>query len=223
MDLDDEELIVTKNKCKYYKDIEQTLIRRVIGDLYAIRNKLHSEAIEKGYDGAYLNKSIDLAIDIINAASVESAEKDKIIAEKSAEIEKLEKESKQYFETTIKQAKQFDKEIENYKNLIADVSIIAQELGLEEDGTTDEIIAQIGRFKNNINILDQECSRLEKKEAKQDKMIDLLIDYIDKLTDDYTGLTGENNIFCDEKCIDKNIDCYDCIKQYFEQKATNDV
>lgn len=83
--------------------------------------------------------------------------------------------------------------------------------------------AEIEKLKTDFKIVDQECSRLEKKEAKQDKMIDLLIDYIDKLTDDYTGLTGENNIFCDEKCIDKNIDCYDCIKQYFEQKATNDV
>lgn len=134
-------------------------------------------------EAAYLRKQrymYKTVLNMLNKYSAESAEKDKIIAEKSVEIEKLEKESKQYFETTIKQAKQFDKEIENYKNLIADVSIIAQELGLEEDGTTDEIIAQIGRFKNNINILDQECSRLERKEAKQDKMIDLIINTVYK-------------------------------------------
>ena len=152
MDLDDEELIVTKNKCKYYKDIEQTLIRRVIGDLYAIRNKLHSEAIEKGYDGAYLNKSIDLAIDIINAASVESAEKDKIIAEKSAEIEKL---------------------------------------------------------KRDFKIVDQECSRLEKKEAKQDKMIDLMAEEL------------QTHMFV--VSVGKTIIGKKGIKEYYEQKATNDV
>lgn len=92
----------------------------------------------------------------------------------------------------------------------------------EKDKIIAEKSAEIEKLKRDFKIVDQECSRLERKEAKQDKMIDLLIDYIDKLTDDYTGLTGENNIFCDEKCIDKNIDCYDCIKQYFEQKATND-
>ena len=110
-------------------------------------------------------RAMQTVLSMLKEISADSAEKDKIIAEKSAEIEKL---------------------------------------------------------KRDFKIVDQECSRLERKEAKQDKMIDLLIDYIDKLTDDYTGLTGENNIFCDEKCIDKNIDCYDCIKQYFEQKATND-
>lgn len=59
------------------------------------------------------------------------------------------------------------------------------------------------------------------KIKKKDKIIDLLIDYIDKISEYYTKITGKNNIFCDEKCIDKNIDCYDCIKQYFERKATN--
>lgn len=54
---------------------------------------------------------------------------------------------------------------------------------------------------------------------KKDKMIDLLIDYIDTLSEYYTRAEGKNNEFCDEKCIDKNIDCYDCIKQFFERKA----
>ena len=162
---------------------------------------------KSGY--VYAKENIDTVLNMLKEISADSAEKDKIIAEKSAEIEKLEKESKQYFETTIKQAKQFDKEIENYKNLIADVSIIAQELGLEEDGTTDEIIAQIGRFKNNINILDQECSRLKKKEAKQDKMIDLMAEEL------------QTHMFV--VSVGKTIIGKKGIKEYYEQKATNDV
>ena len=55
---------------------------------------------------------------------------------------------------------------------------------------------------------------------KKDKMVDLLIDYVDKLSEYYTKIEGKNNDFCDEKCINKNIDCYDCIKQYFERKAS---
>lgn len=37
--------------------------------------------------------------------------------------------------------------IENYKNLIADISMIAKELGLEEDATIDEVIIQIRYYK----------------------------------------------------------------------------
>lgn len=37
--------------------------------------------------------------------------------------------------------------IENYKNLIADISMIAKELGLEEDATIDEVIIQIRDYK----------------------------------------------------------------------------
>lgn len=39
---------------------------------------------------------------------------------------------------------------ENYKNLILDVSRIAIELGLEEDGTIDEIYAKIKEKDNQI-------------------------------------------------------------------------
>lgn len=60
---------------------------------------------------------------------------------------------------------------------------------------------------------------MQKQIDEKDKMIDLLIDYIDTLSEYYTRAEGKNNEFCDEKCIDKNIDCYDCIKQYFERKA----
>lgn len=123
------------------------------------------EEFNTSFDCGKYRKSIKEILNMLKETSADSAKKDKIIAEKSAEIEKL---------------------------------------------------------KRDFKIVDQECSRLERKEAKQDKMVDLLIDYIDKLTDDYTGLTGENNIFCDEKCIDKNIDCYDCIKQYFERRVEDE-
>ena len=69
-----------------------------------------------------------------------------------------------------------------------------------------------------LNMLKEKDAEIEKK----DKMIDLLIDYIDTLSEYYTRAEGKNNEFCDEKCIDKNIDCYDCIKQYFERKAENE-
>ena len=62
-------------------------------------------------------------------------------------------------------------------------------------------------------------NKKDKETEKKDKIIDLMADYIDKLSEYYTKIEGKNNDFCDEKCIDKNIDCYDCIKQYFERKV----
>lgn len=82
---------------------------------------------------------------------------------------------------------------ENYKNLISGVSFIAQELELEEDGTIDEIYAEI---------------------KKKDRTISKMANYIGgiafdniikKLKDDdiaYYGIQG-------------------AIIQYFKQKATN--
>lgn len=61
-------------------------------------------------------------------------------------------------ETILNMLKKMKTQEENYKNLIADVSRIAKELGLEEDGTIDEIYAkikekdkEIEHLKENIN------------------------------------------------------------------------
>ena len=58
----------------------------------------------------------------------------------------------------------------NYKNLIADVSSIAKELGLEEDATIDEIYTAIRILKSKrINVIEQlDCIQ------KKDKQIDLM-------------------------------------------------
>lgn len=86
--------------------------------------------------------------------------------------------------------------------------------------------AEINKYKRKNKELSNQLLKIYKEQdnynariEKKDKMIDLLIDYIDTLSEYYTRAEGKNNEFCDEKCIDKNIDCYDCIKQYFERKA----
>ena len=66
----------------------------------------------------------------------------------------------------------------NYKNLIADVSMLAKELGLEEDAAIDEIYTAIRILKSKrINVIEQlDC--IEKKDReiekleKQSKVID---------------------------------------------------
>ena len=86
---------------------------------------------------------------------------------------------------------------ENYKSLIADVSGIAKELGLEEDGTIDEIYEKI--------------KEKDKEIEKKDKIIDLMAERIE-------WLCKSNGILLDKE-HDENFTQED-IKQYFKQKAT---
>ena len=50
---------------------------------------------------------------------------------------------------------------------------------------TDTVLNLIEKLQTDFKIVDQECSRLERKEAKQDKMIDLMalviLNYDDQL------------------------------------------
>ena len=64
----------------------------------------------------------------------------------------------------------------NYKNLIADISSIAKELGLEEDATIDEIYTAIRILKSKrINVIEQlDCIK------KKDKQIDLMAELVYK-------------------------------------------
>lgn len=120
-------------------------------------------------EAAYLRKQrymYKTVLNMLNKYSAESAEKDKIIAEKSAEIEKL---------------------------------------------------------KTDFKIVDQECSRLERKEAKQDKMIDLMAEFIENNT--------LNDVLIENVCLTlkcKNEECHEdnwkeCIKQYFERRVEDET
>ena len=106
-------------------------------------------------EAAYLRKQrymYKTVLNMLNKYSADSAEKDKIIAEKSAEIEKL---------------------------------------------------------KTDFKIVDQECSRLERKEAKQDKMIDLMAEEL------------QTHMFV--VSVSKTIIGKKGIKEKKKKKAVNDV
>lgn len=72
---------------------------------------------------------------------------------------------------------------------------------------------EIEKLKKDFKIVDEECSRLERKEAKQDKMIDLMTERIE-------WLCKSNGILLDKE-HDENFTQED-IKKYFERKAAND-
>lgn len=99
------------------------------------------------------------------------------------------------------QDKQIENTTENYKNLIADVSMLAKELGLEDDATIDEIYIAIKTLK------------------QKDKQIDLMAEYMIK-QDIEEDICMKNRINAD-LCNENYTNCKDCIKQYFERKATN--
>ena len=89
---------------------------------------------------------------------------------------------------------------ENYKNLIADVSGIAKELGLEEDGTIDEIYTKI--------------KEKDKQIEKKDKIIDLMAERIEWLCKSNGILLDKEH---DENCTQEDI------KKYFERKVKNEL
>lgn len=63
-------------------------------------------------------------------------------------------------------------------------------------------------------------NELEKKE----KVINEMSDFINTMSNELVAETGDNNLeFCKmQKCIDNGeIDCIDCIKEYFTNKAEN--
>ncbi len=85
-------------------------------------------------------------------------------------------------DTVLSLIKQQQRKIENittnYEDLIADVSGIAKELGLEEDATIDEIYIAISILKSKrINVIEQlDC--IQKKDKQIDLMAFNLADYV---------------------------------------------
>lgn len=95
---------------------------------------------------------------------------------------------------------------EHYKNILYACNY---EKGPERTGQAIETA---------LSLIKEQQEEIEKK----DKQIDLMAEMIDELSEYYTRYHGKNNEFCKEICIEKDIDCRDCIKQYFERKAEDE-
>lgn len=95
---------------------------------------------------------------------------------------------------------------EHYKNILYACNY---EKGPERTGQAIETA---------LSLIKEQQEEIEKK----DKQIDLMAEMIDELSEYYTRYHGKNNEFCKEIRIEKDIDCRDCIKQYFERKAEDE-
>lgn len=90
--------------------------------------------------------------------------------------------------------------------------------GGEHIEAIEHILSDYKRLQEEFKAVDSECSRLERKEAEQEKIIDLMAKFIE---DDFTV-----DKFCTKKgCYADNYinghceKCLNCIKQYFINKA----
>ena len=79
--------------------------------------------------------------------------------------------------------------------------------------------------ENSVEIKQKNTELAEKSaEIEKDKIIDLMAEHINYLSDELVQATGRNELeFCNgnKYCIDSDYSCEQCIKQYFKQKATN--
>ena len=87
-----------------------------------------------------------------------------------------------------------------------------------------EISEEEQEFFNNIERLLNMLKEQDKEIEKKEKMIDLIIDFFYKLTQESPGTTIhylEKNGFDTSKCnnCSPGNDCRKCFKQYFERKA----
>ena len=115
------------------------------------------------------------------------------------------KELQEDLETVLNMLKEKDAEIEKYKKLLADN--LAREL--------NNSIKAKEKADTDLDDLDKGWKvELEKK----DKMIDLMAEYISDLDIDEDICKKQSDNNCDD--INREVECKECIKQYFERKVT---
>ena len=101
--------------------------------------------------------------------------------------------------------------IQEFKTLQNDIETVLNMLK-EKD-------KEIEILKRDFEIVDDECSRLERKEVKQEKIIDLMTDEINSL---HVSLIEEYGDYKTDFSESGEEVSPENIKQYFERKATND-
>ena len=80
----------------------------------------------------------------------------------------------------------------------------------------------MNKLINDVKSYEGQFKRQEKEIREKNKQIDLMAGYINYLSDELVKETGKNELeFCDmERCEENHdIDCEECIKQYFEKLA----
>ena len=89
-----------------------------------------------------------------------------------------------------------------------DIKKLLKDLGITEE---DSFENQQIRIKTLLNLI----NKLQKENEEKDKQIDLMAVYISNLDIDEDICKEQSDNNCDD--INREADCKDCIKQYFEK------
>lgn len=91
----------------------------------------------------------------------------------------------------------------------------------ENSAELAEKSAEIEKYKSLYNKALEDLVKAEKKNMQKDKQRDLMLKYINYLSDELVQATGRNELeFC-KCCEDSDYSCEQCIEQYFERKVKN--
>ena len=85
--------------------------------------------------------------------------------------------------------------------------------------------AELEKYKSLYNKALEDLVKAEKKNMQKDKQRELIVKYINYLSDELIQATGRNELeFCNGNrcCKDSDYSCEQCIEQYFERKVKND-
>ena len=77
-------------------------------------------------------------------------------------------------------------------------------------------------FNTDFEVIETVLNMLKEKDTeiqKKDKMIDLMAEYISDLDIDEDICKKQSDNNCDD--INREVECKECIKQYFERKVDN--
>jgi DNA repair ATPase RecN len=132
-----------------------------------------------------------------------------MLKEKDAEIEKLRKHNKELLRklrNRVKEVKKLQKN-PNYKAIVT-----------KQGKTLEERAEQIKKYKQLYNKALDDAVTTSHDNMKKDKMIDLMAEYISDLDIDEDICKKQSDNNCDD--INREVECKECIKQYFERKVT---
>lgn len=84
--------------------------------------------------------------------------------------------------------------------------------------------AEIEKYKDLYNKALADLVKVEKKNMQKGKQRDLMLKYINYLSDELVQATGRNELeFCNgNSCKDSDYSCEKCIKQYYERKVKDE-
>lgn len=154
-------------------------------------------------------KQFELVLNMLKENSAEIHQKNTELAEKNTEIEKLRKHNKELLRklrNRVKEVKKLQKN-PNYKAIVT-----------KQGKTLEERAEQIKKYKQLYNKALDDAVITAHDNMKKDKMIDLMAEYISDLDIDEDICKKQSDNNCDD--INREVECKECIKQYFERKVT---